>query len=216
MCRSDPWYGIRTPVWVRAAHIGVPRSQDKTYVCLEQEGPRQGSGTDTCPDLVWCRPVRVRFCSPPRRRPDAATWPTACGASQRAKPDVRPLRHAVSAFIADKARRMSIPLTGYVPPRHLMSPVTPLPGGGLSVLQAACLSIPLASNTLILLRALRPSLLVCTKEATAAYQHCARCRQHGPEDSTDFTCISCSRYYIRYVPRPTCRGSDSLYVPLEL
>jgi hypothetical protein len=43
--------------------------------------------------------------------------------SQRAEPDVRPLGRAVSAFIADKARRLSIPLAGDVPPRHLMSPV---------------------------------------------------------------------------------------------
>jgi hypothetical protein len=27
------------------------------------------------------------------------------------------------------------------------------------------------------------------------------------------TGISCSKYYIRYVPGPTCRGSVSLYVP---
>jgi hypothetical protein len=68
-------------------------------------------------------PCRVRFCSPLRRRPDAATWPTARDVSQRAKPDVRPLSHATSAFIADKARHLSIPLAGDVPPRHLMSPV---------------------------------------------------------------------------------------------
>jgi hypothetical protein len=65
----------------------------------------------------------VRFCSPLRRRPDAATWPIARDVSQRAEPDVRTLGRATSAFIADKARRMSIPLTGDVPPRHLMSPV---------------------------------------------------------------------------------------------
>jgi hypothetical protein len=50
-------------------------------------------------------------------------WPTARDVSQRAEPDVRPLGRAASAFIADKARRLSIPLTGDVPPRHLMSPV---------------------------------------------------------------------------------------------
>jgi hypothetical protein len=63
------------------------------------------------------------FCSPPRRRPDAATWPTARDVSQRTKPDVRPLGRAASAFIADKARRLSIPLAGDVSPRHLMSSV---------------------------------------------------------------------------------------------
>jgi hypothetical protein len=79
---------------------------------------RRGSEADTCPDQY-----RVRFCSPLRQRPDAATWPTARDISQRVEPDVRPLGRATSAFIADKARRLSIPLAGDVPPRHLMSPV---------------------------------------------------------------------------------------------
>jgi hypothetical protein len=68
-------------------------------------------------------PYSVRFSSPLRRRPDAATWPTACDVSQRAEPDERPLGRVASAFIVDKARRLSIPLAGDVPPRHLMSPV---------------------------------------------------------------------------------------------
>jgi hypothetical protein len=52
-------------------------------------------------------PYRVRFNFPLRRRPDAATWPTARDVSQRAEPDVRPMGRASSAFIADKARRLS-------------------------------------------------------------------------------------------------------------
>jgi hypothetical protein len=75
---------------------------------------------DTCPYLVWCGPIRIHFSSPPRRRPDAATWPTARDVSQQAEPDVGPPGYATSAFIVDKARRLSIPLTGDVPPRHLM------------------------------------------------------------------------------------------------
>jgi hypothetical protein len=46
-----------------------------------------------------------------------------CDVSQRAEPDVRPLGCTVSAFIADRARRLSIPLAGDVPPQHLMSHV---------------------------------------------------------------------------------------------
>jgi hypothetical protein len=56
-------------------------------------------------------------------RPDAATWPTARDVNWRAEPDVRPLGRAASAFIADKAHRLSIPLAGDVPHRHLMSPI---------------------------------------------------------------------------------------------
>jgi hypothetical protein len=45
-------------------------------------------------------------------------WSTARDVSQRAEPDVRPLGRAASAFNADKARRLSIPLAGDVPPQH--------------------------------------------------------------------------------------------------
>jgi hypothetical protein len=68
-------------------------------------------------------PYHVHFCSPLRRSPDAAMWHVARDVSQRAEPDVRPLGRAASAFIADKARRLSIPLVGDVPTRHLMSHV---------------------------------------------------------------------------------------------
>jgi hypothetical protein len=68
-------------------------------------------------------PYRVRFRSPLRRRPDAAAWPTVRDVCQQVEPDVRLLGRASSAFIADKARRLSIPLAGDVPPQHLMCPV---------------------------------------------------------------------------------------------
>jgi hypothetical protein len=60
----------------------------------------------------------VRSHSPLRQRPDAATWPTTCDVSQRVEPNVRPLGRAASAFNADKARRLSIPLAGDVPHQH--------------------------------------------------------------------------------------------------
>jgi hypothetical protein len=55
-----------------------------------------------------------------RRRPDAATWLVARDISQRAEPDVRPLGRAVSAFIAERTRRLSTLLTGDMPSQHLM------------------------------------------------------------------------------------------------
>jgi hypothetical protein len=107
----------RTPLCgVQATHSRVPGFWDKEY-----PGLNQGQAG------VWSRhvsgPYRVRFCSPLRRRPDATTWPTARDVSQQAEPDVRPLGRAASAFIVDKARHLSIPLAGDVPPRHLMSSV---------------------------------------------------------------------------------------------
>jgi hypothetical protein len=136
---------------------------------------RLGSGANTCPGPAWCGPVHVRYCSPPRRRPDAATWPTARDVSQRTEPDVRPPGCATPAFIADKARR----LTYDVPTWHLMRPVysavrrqpvhsTGRQGAALAFnetcpfrWQAACLSIPLAGGTPMLPRALCSSSLVC-------------------------------------------------------
>jgi hypothetical protein len=65
----------------------------------------------------------VRFRSPLRQRPVAATWPSFRDVSQRVEPDVRPLGCAVSTFIAEKTRRLSTPLAGDVPLQHLMCPV---------------------------------------------------------------------------------------------
>jgi hypothetical protein len=47
-------------------------------------------------------------------------WPIARDVSQRTGPEVRSLGHAASAFIAEKTRRLSIPLTDDVLPQHLM------------------------------------------------------------------------------------------------
>jgi hypothetical protein len=107
-------------------------------------------------------------------------WPIARDISQWVEPDVRSLGYAASAFIVDKARRLSIPLTGSVSPYHLLRPVhssgrrcvasafikacpflwqaMPCP---FHRRQAACLSIPLAGNTPILQtgKTLRPLLI---------------------------------------------------------
>jgi hypothetical protein len=105
----------RTPLCgVRATHSRVSGFWDKEYPGLNQ-------GQAGVQSRHVSGPYCVRFCSPLRRRPDAAAWPTARDVSQQAEHNVRPLGHATSAFIADKAHRLSIPLAGDVPPRHLMS-----------------------------------------------------------------------------------------------
>jgi hypothetical protein len=117
--RPDP--SSRTSLCkVRTTLSRVPGSWDKEYLGLDQ-------GQVGVHSRHVSRPYHVCFCSSLRRRPDAATWPTAHDISQRVEPDVRPLGRG-AAFIADKARRLSIPLVGDVPPRHLMSPATPLAG----------------------------------------------------------------------------------------
>jgi hypothetical protein len=72
---------------VRATHSRFPGFWDKEYPGLKQ-------GQAGVQSRHVSGPYHVRFCSPPRRRPDAATWPTARDVSQRAEPDVRPLGRA--------------------------------------------------------------------------------------------------------------------------
>jgi hypothetical protein len=62
------------------------------------------------------------------------------------------------------------------------------------IMQAACLSIPVAGSTLVL----RHTLWISGRKEIALA-----------------TSISCSKYYICYVPRPTCQGSAPLYVPRD-
>jgi hypothetical protein len=120
--KPDPRDESRTSLCgVRATLSRVPRFWDKKYLGLNQGRTGVRSRHES-------GPYRVHYCSPLRRSPDAATWPTARDVSQRAEPDVRPLGHAAAAFIADKARRLSILLAGDVPPQHLMSPATTLAG----------------------------------------------------------------------------------------
>jgi hypothetical protein len=115
--KLDPWDGIQTPLCgVRAAHSRVPGFWDREYPGLNQ-------GQAGVQSRHVSGPYRIRFCSPPRRRPDAAAWPTARDVSQRVEPDVRPLGYTASAFNEDKAHRLSIPLAGSVSPLHLLRPV---------------------------------------------------------------------------------------------
>jgi hypothetical protein len=139
-------------------------------------------------------PYRIRFCSPPRRRPDAAVWPTTHDVSQRAEPDIRPRAYAASAFIADKARRLSIPLAG--DPQHLMSPVHST--GRRCAASAFIKPYPfhwqVATSPFRRWRAcpfhwqsVHPYCCMhyahyysrVTKEAAVAYQYCVDCRHQG-------------------------------------
>jgi hypothetical protein len=97
-------------VW--ATRSKVPRFWRKGYPGLDQ-------GQVGVRNQHVFGPCRVSSCSPLRRRPDAATRPTARDVSQRTEPDVWPLGHAASAFITDRTRC----LTGDVLPQHLMCPV---------------------------------------------------------------------------------------------
>jgi hypothetical protein len=141
---------------------------------------KQGSGANTCPGPTWCGPVRIMLLHPPRREPDAATWPTARDVSLRAEPDVRPLGHAASAFIAEKTRRLSIPLTADVPLQHLMCPVYSAgrrrpgyPAGSMPI-YSRWLTIRLCCR----MRRIHQDSRV-TEDDTARYQYCMHYNYDG-------------------------------------
>jgi hypothetical protein len=198
-----PGTSPRTPPGrVQATRSKVPRFWRKGYLGLDE-------GQAGVQSRHVSGPCHVCFCSSLRRRPDAATRPTARDVSQRAKPDVRPLGRAVSTFITDKTRR----LTGDVSPQHLMRPVTLLADGDQTIPQAACLSIPVAGSTTILPHAPRSSSLVLGQGSFPCMPILRKPRISGHKEIALATSISCSKYYICYVPGPACQGSAPLYVP---
>jgi hypothetical protein len=154
-------------------------------------------------------------------------WHAARDVSQRAEPNVRPLGRAASAFIADKACRLSIPLVGDVPTWHLMSHVHSIGRRcAASALNEPC---PLRWRV-----ATRPSCKrrACPFRWQAVRPCCCMCCAHHDSrvpgkqlrhinticttdimalgDRTGITGISSS---FHFAPGPTCRGSVPLYVP---
>jgi hypothetical protein len=157
------------------------------------------------------RPYLVRLCSPLRRRPDAGTWLVARDISQRAEPDVRPLGRAVSAFIAERTRRLSTLLTGDVLPQHLMRHVHSTgrwrqghPTDGASVQSIVKQWARAARRTV--------SIIPYTRSFTCM-PILRRSRMSGRKKIARAANISSSKYYICYVHGPTCRGSVPLCMP---
>jgi hypothetical protein len=154
-------------------------------------------------------PVRLR--SPLKRRSDAATWLVARDVSLRAEPDVRPLDRAVSAFITEWTRRLSTLLTGDVPPQHLMCPVHyagrrrqghPTDGVPVHSIIKQCAHAAGSTVSIITYTGSFPCTPILHRSRVSG------CKKIAPAAN-----ISSSKYYIRYVPGPTCRGSVPLYVP---
>jgi hypothetical protein len=149
--------------------------------------------------------------SPLRRRPDAATWLVARDISQRAEPDVRPLGCAVSAFIAERTRRLSTLLTGDVPPQHLMRPIH---SAGRRRQGHPADGAPVQSIVKQCARAARRTVLIIPyTRSFPCTPRLRRSRMSGRKKIASAVNISSSKYYICYVPGPTCRGSVPLYMP---
>jgi hypothetical protein len=94
---------------------------------------------------------------------------------------------------------------------------TPLTDGDQTILQATCLSILLVGSTPVRRSALCSSSLVCCQGSFYCTPMLRRPQISGRKEIALATSISCSKYYICYVPRPACRGLSTLVrAPLEL
>jgi hypothetical protein len=153
----------------------------------------------------------VSLRSPLRRRPDATTWLVSRDISQRAEPDVRPLGHVVSAFIAETTRRLSTLLTGDVPPQHLMCPVH---SAGRRRQSHLADDAPVQSIVKQCVRAAwRTVFIIPYTRSFPCTPRLRRSRVLGRKKIAPAANISSSKYYTRCVSRLTCWGSALLYMP---
>jgi hypothetical protein len=87
---------------------GAPRSQgsriEHTQALIRTQAGVQSRHVSR-PDLVGSAPYHIHSCSPPRRRPNAATWPTTRGVGQRAEPGASGLRASLHSL---RIRRASV------------------------------------------------------------------------------------------------------------
>jgi hypothetical protein len=153
----------------------------------------------------------VRLRSLLRRSPDAAAWHLARDISQRAEPDVRPLGRAVSAFIAGRTRRLSTLLTGDAPPQHLMRPIHST--GRRRQIHPAD-GAPVQSIVKQCARDARRTVLIIPYTGSFPYTlRLHRSQMSGRKKIAPTANISSPKYFIRYAPGPTCRGSVPLCMP---
>jgi hypothetical protein len=226
MCQLDrtsarkhqtPVRATRTPITVRDSQVSVSGPLDGVQIppskvrATTRSRDRGYPGISKGPVLTRVSPYPMRLRSPLRRRPAAAAWLVARDVSQRAGPDVRPLGRAVSAFIAERTRRLSTLLTGDVPPQHLMCHVHstgrwrqghPTDGAPVQSIVKQCARA--ARRTVSIISYTRS--FPCTPILR-------RSRMSGCKKIARATNISSYKYYTRYVPGPTCRGSVPLYMP---
>jgi hypothetical protein len=153
----------------------------------------------------------VHLRSPLRWRPAAATWLVARDISQRAEPDVRPLGRTISAFIAERTCRLSTLLIGDVPPQHLIRLVHsagrwhqghPADGAPVQSIVKQCARAARRTVSIIPYTRSFPGTPILCRSQMSGHKKIARA-----------TNISSSKYYIRYVPGPTCRGLVPLCMP---
>jgi hypothetical protein len=119
---GPPYAQPGPPITVRDSQVSMPGPLDGVQIppskvrATTRSRDRGYPGISKGLVLTRVRPYPVRLRSPLRRRPAAAVWLVVRDISHRAEPDVRPLGRTISAFIAERTRRLSNLLTGDVPP----------------------------------------------------------------------------------------------------
>jgi hypothetical protein len=117
----------------------------------------------------------------------------------------------VSAFIAERTRRLSTLLTGDVPPQHLMRPVhsTSRRRQGHPAVGAPVQSIVKQCTC----AAGRTVLIIPYKRSFPCTPMLHRSQTSGHKKIAPAANMSSAKYYIYYVLGPTCRGPISLCMP---
>jgi hypothetical protein len=140
----------------------------------------------------------------------------ACGLmardiSQRAKPDVRPLKPRSLYIYCGEDAPPATTLSGDVPSQHLMRPVQ---SAGRRRQGHPANDTPVQSVSKQCTRAMRRAVLIIpsTGSFPCTPRRC-RCRMSGHKKIAPAANICSFKCYIQYVPGPTCRGSVPLCMP---
>jgi hypothetical protein len=178
----------------------IARSQDRGY-----------PGLCKGPVLTRVRVLSYALALPAQAETRCCHVACSRDVSQRAEPDVRPLGHAVSTFIMERTRRLSTLLTGDVPPQHLMHPVH---SAGRRRQGHPADGAPVQSIVKQCTRAVRRIVsIIPYMRSFPCTPMLRRSQMSGHKKIAPAANISSSKYYIRNVPGPTCRGSVPLYMP---
>jgi hypothetical protein len=153
------------------------------------------------------RPYPQRLRSPLRRRPAVAAWLVARDISQRAEPNVRPLKPRGLCIVAERTRHLPTLLTGDVPPQHLMRPVH---SAGRRRQGHPADGAPVQSIIKQCARAARRTVLIIPY--TRSFP-CTPILHRSWMSERKKIAPATNKYYIRYVHGPTCQGSVPLCMP---
>jgi hypothetical protein len=138
-------------------------------------------------------------------------WLVARDSSQRAEPDVRPLKPRNLCIYCREDAPPATMLTGDVPSQHLIRPVHsagrwrqghPTDGTPVQSIDKQC--VRATRHTVLIIPSARS--FPCTPRIH-------RSRMSGCKKIAPSTNICSSKCYIHYVPGPTCRGSVPLCMP---